>query len=45
MMKHGFFPFDPKVKRQSMHWKTPTSPRMKKKIKNKQVESEDNYFL
>lgn len=24
------FTCDPKTKRQSMHWKTPTSPRMKK---------------
>jgi hypothetical protein len=24
------FQYDPEMKRQSMHWKTPTSPRMKK---------------
>jgi hypothetical protein len=24
------FQYNPKMKRQSMHWKTPTSPRMKK---------------
>ncbi|GFS78965.1 protein GVQW3 [Trichonephila clavipes] len=26
-----FFTYDPETKRQSMHWKTPTSPRAKKK--------------
>ncbi|GFY13863.1 putative mariner transposase [Trichonephila clavipes] len=31
-----FFTYDPETKRQSMHWKTPTSPRAKKS-KNEQV--------
>jgi hypothetical protein len=30
VMKRGFIQYDPETKRHSMHWKTPTSPRMKK---------------
>jgi len=29
-MNHGFFQYDPQSKRQSMHWKSPFSPRQKK---------------
>jgi hypothetical protein len=30
VMKRGFFQYDPETTRRPMHWKTPTSPRMKK---------------
>jgi hypothetical protein len=41
------FQYNSETKRQSMNWKTPTSPRMKKKKKNEQVKSEgnDDHFL
>ena len=29
-MNRGFFQYDPESKRQSMHWKSPSSPRQKK---------------
>jgi predicted nucleotidyltransferase len=31
------FQYDPETKRQSMHWKTPTSPRMKKAGMSKSI--------
>ena len=34
-MNHGFFQCDPESKRQSMHWKSPSSPRKKKARQSK----------
>jgi hypothetical protein len=43
------FQYDPEMKRQSMHWKTPTSPRMEKartsKSKVNESEGNDDRFL
>ena len=35
-MNHGFFHYDPESKRQSMHWKSPTSPRQIKHTRENQ---------
>ena len=34
-MNHDFFQYDPESKRQSMHWKNPSSPRQKKARQSK----------